>query len=142
MLNINRKFVAVFFASMAVLLGAAMIANPIAQVNAQGNQTNATNATAGAAKNATAGAAKNATAGAAKNATAGEKKVVAAVKIDVDPVMKALKDAYPKLGDVKDAKGLVDALKDIKDPKEVVRNMVAAGLLQDLEIFKTIQDMQ
>jgi|SRR5206468_1796489 len=118
MLNINRKFVAVFVASMAVLLGAAMIANPIAQVNAQGNQTNAT------------------------NATGGEKKVVAAVKIDVDPVMKALKDAYPKLGDVKDAKGLVDALKDIKDPKEVVRNMVAAGLLQDLEIFKTIQDMQ
>jgi hypothetical protein len=126
MLNINRKFVAVFVASMAVLLGAAMIANPIAQVNAQGNQTNATNATAGAAK----------------NATGGEKKVVAAVKIDVDPVMKALKDAYPKLGDVKDAKGLVDALKDIKDPKEVVRNMVAAGLLQNLEIFKTVQDMQ
>jgi hypothetical protein len=126
MLNINRKFVAVFVASMAVLLGAAMIANPIAQVSAQGNQTNATNATAGAAK----------------NATGGEKKVVAAVKIDVDPVMKALKDAYPKLGDVKDAKGLVDALKDIKDPKEVVRNMVAAGLLQNLEIFKTVQDMQ
>jgi hypothetical protein len=126
MLNINRKFVAVFVASMAVLLGAAMIANPIAQVNAQGNQTNATNATAGAAK----------------NATGGEKKVVAAVKIDVDPIMKALKDAYPKLGDVKDAKGLVDALKDIKDPKEVVRNMVAAGLLQNLEIFKTVQDMQ
>ena len=73
MLNINRKFVAVFVASMAVLLGAAMIANPIAQVNAQGNQTNATNATAGAAK----------------NVTGGEKKVVAAVKIDVDPVMKA-----------------------------------------------------
>jgi hypothetical protein len=134
MLNINRKFVAVLVASMALLLGAAMIANPIAQVNAQGNQTNATNATAGAAKNATAGA--------AKNATGGEKKVVAAVKIDVDPVMKALKDAYPKLGDVKDAKGLVDALKDIKDPKEVVRNMVAAGLLQNLEIFKTVQDMQ
>ncbi|TLX88374.1 MAG: hypothetical protein E6L04_00870 [Thaumarchaeota archaeon] len=122
----NTKIVPVLFVSMALLLGAAMIANPIAQVNAQGNQTNATNATAGAAK----------------NATGGEKKVVAAVKIDVDPVMKALKDAYPKLGDVKDAKGLVDALKDIKDPKEVVRNMVAAGLLQDLEIFKTIQDMQ
>ena len=126
MLNINRKLVAVLVASMAILLGAAMIANPIAQVNAQGNQTNATNATAGAAK----------------NATGGEKKVVAAVKIDVDPVMKALKDAYPKLGDVKDAKGLVDALKDIKDPKEVIRNMVAAGLLQNLEIFKTVQDMQ
>lgn len=124
MSKLNRKFT-VLIASMAVLLGATMIANPIGQANAQGNQTNQTNATAGAT-----------------NATGGEKKVVAAVKIDVDPLMKALKDAYPKLGDVKDAKGLVDAVKDIKDPKEVVRNMVAAGLLQNLEIFKTIQDMQ
>ena len=124
MSKINRNF-AVLIASMAVLLGAAIIVNPIGQANAQGNQTNQTNATGGAT-----------------NATGGEKKVVAAVKIDVDPLMKALKDAYPKLGDVKDAKGLVDALKDIKDPKEVVRNMVAAGLLQNLEIFKTIQDMQ
>jgi hypothetical protein len=32
MLNINRKFVAVFVASMAVLLGAAMIANPIGHI--------------------------------------------------------------------------------------------------------------
>lgn len=120
----NRNF-AVLIATMAVLLGAAIIVNPIGQASAQGNQTNQTNATGGAT-----------------NATGGEKKVVAAVKIDVDPLMKALKDAYPKLGDVKDAKGLVDAVKDIKDPKEVVRNMVAAGLLQNLEIFKTIQDMQ
>jgi len=124
MSKINRNF-AVLIASMAVLLGAAITVNTIGQVNAQGNQTNQTNATGGAT-----------------NATGGEKKVVAAVKIDVDPLMKALKDAYPKLGDVKDAKGLVDAVKDIKDPKEVVRNMVAAGLLQNLEIFKTIQDMQ
>jgi hypothetical protein len=125
----NTKTISMFVAAVAVLIGVGMIVNPIQHVNAQGNQTNATNAT-------------NATAGAAKNATGGEKKVVAAVKIDVDPVMKALKDAYPKLGDVKDAKGLVDALKDIKDPKEVVKNTVAAGLLQNLEIFKTIQDMQ
>lgn len=124
MSKINRNF-AVLIATMAVLLGAAIIVNPIGQASAQGNQTNQTNATGGAT-----------------NATGGEKKVVAAVKIDVDPLMKALKDAYPKLGDVKDAKGLVDAVKDIKDPKEVVRNMVAAGLLQNLEIFKTIQDMQ
>ena len=124
MSKLNRKF-AVLIASMAVLLGATMIANPIGQANAQGNQTNQTNATAGAT-----------------NATGGEKKVVAAVKIDVDPLMKALKDAYPKLGDVKDTKGLVDAMKDIKDPKEVVKNTVAAGLLQNLEIFKTIQDMK
>jgi hypothetical protein len=125
----NTKTITMFVAAVAVLLGVGMITNPLQQVNAQGNQTNATNAT-------------NATGGAATNATGGEKKVVAAVKIDVDPLMKALKDAYPKLGDVKDPKGLVDAVKDIKDPKEVVRNMVAAGLLQHLEIFKTIQDMQ
>jgi hypothetical protein len=121
----NRKTIAVLFASMAVLLGAAIIVNPIGQANAQGNQTNQTNATGGAT-----------------NATGGEKKVVAAVKIDVDPMIKALKDAYPKLGDVKDPKGLVDAMKDIKDPKEVVKNTVAAGLLQNLDIFKAIQDMQ
>ena len=120
----NAKTIAVLFASMAVLLGATMIANPIGQANAQGNQTNQTNATGGAA-----------------NATGGEKKV-AVVKIDVDPLMKALKDAYPKLSDVKDPKGLVDAMKDIKDPKEVLRNLVAAGLLQNLDIFKTVQDMQ
>ena len=121
----NAKTIAVLFASMAVLLGATMIANPIGQANAQGNQTNQTNATGGAA-----------------NATAGEKKVGAVVKIDVDPLMKALKDAYPKLSDVKDPKGLVDAMKDIKDPKEVLRNLVAAGLMQNLDIFKAVQDMQ
>lgn len=124
MSTINRKL-AVFIASMALLLGGTIIANPIGQANAQGNQTNQTNATGGAT-----------------NATGGEKKVAAVVKIDVDPLMKALKDAYPKLGDVKDPKGLVDAVKDIKDPKEVLRNLVAAGLLQNLDIFKTVQDMQ
>jgi hypothetical protein len=48
----NKKTIAILFTSMAVLLGATMIANPIALVNAQGNQSqgnqsqgNKTNAT-------------------------------------------------------------------------------------------------
>ena len=114
MSNINRPTLAVLMASMAVLLGAAMIANPLGQANAQENQTNQTNATG----------------------------AVVVTKIDVDPVMDALKKAYPKVGDVKDPQGLVDALKDVKDPKEVVRNMVAAGLMQHLEIFKAVQDSE
>jgi len=96
---------------MAMMLGGTMIANPIGQANAQENQTNQTNATG----------------------------AVVVTKIDVDPLMKALKDNYPKVGDVKDAQGLVDAMKDIKDPKEVVRNMIAAGLMHDLEKFKAVQ---
>ncbi|HEX5920258.1 MAG TPA: hypothetical protein VFY55_00600 [Nitrososphaeraceae archaeon] len=114
MSNINGRSLAVLMASMAVLLGAAMIANPLGQANAQENQTNQTNATG----------------------------AVVVTKIDVDPLMKALKDNYPKVGDVKDPKGLVDAMNDIKDPKEVVRNMIAAGLLHDLEKFKAIQDSE
>jgi hypothetical protein len=112
---LKRNFV-VLFASLALLLGATAVVNPISIANAQENQTqgNQTNQTAG--------------------------QVV--TKIDVDPLMKALKDNYPKVGDVKDPKGLVDALKDIKDPKEVVRNMVAAGLLHDLEKFKEVQDSE
>lgn len=103
-------------ASMAVLLGATMLLNPIGTVSAQENQTqgNQTNQTGG--------------------------QVV--TKIDVDPLMQALKDNYPKVGDVKDPKGVIDALKDIKDPKEVVRNMIAAGLLHHLEIFKEVQDSE
>lgn len=41
----NKKTIAILFASMAVLLGATMLANPIALVNAQGNQTNQTTQT-------------------------------------------------------------------------------------------------
>src|SRR5438093_10577801 len=117
-----------FVAAVAVLIGAGIIANPMHQVNAQGNQTNPTNATGGAAT----------------NATTGEKKVVAAVKIDVDPVMKALKDAYPKLADVKgeDDKSFVEGLKDLKDAKETAKTMVAANLLRDLIQFKALQDMR
>ncbi|CAN5443109.1 hypothetical protein BH18THE1_BH18THE1_09760 [soil metagenome] len=117
MTKVNRKLAPVF-ASMAVLVAAIMLANPIATVNAQENQTqgNQTN----------------------QSQSAGQ----VVTKIDVDPLMKALKDNYPKVSDVKDPKGLVDALKDIKDPKEVARNMVAAGLLHDLEKFKAMQDSE
>jgi Holliday junction resolvase RusA-like endonuclease len=116
MSKINKKLTPVL--AIAVMLVAMMVTNSIAVVNAQENQTqgNQTNQTSGGA--------------------------VVVTKIDVDPLMKALKDAYPKVGDVKDPQGLVDALKDIKDPKEVVRNMIAAGLLHDLEKFKAVQDSE
>ncbi|HKX20769.1 MAG TPA: hypothetical protein VJM74_03760 [Nitrososphaeraceae archaeon] len=116
MSNTNSK-IAVLVTSLAVLLGAAMITNPIAQVNAQGNQSqgNKTNATGGA-------------------------KVVTVTKIDVDPIMKALKDAYPKAGDIKDDN--VDAVKDLKDAKEAAKTLVAASLLRDLAQFKALQDMK
>ena len=105
-------------ASVLLLLGAMAVVNPISIGSAQENQTqgNQTN----------------------QSSSAG----AVVTKIDVDPLMKALKDNYPKVGDVKDPKGLVDALKDIKDPKEVVKNMVAAGLLHDLEKFKAVQDLE
>jgi hypothetical protein len=113
----NRQIIPVFV-SMAILLGSLVLVNPIAVVNAQENKTE----------------------GNQTNQTSAGGEVV--TKIDVDPLMKALKDNYPKVGDVKDPKGLVDALKDIKDPKEVVKNMVAAGLLHDLEKFKAVQDSE
>jgi hypothetical protein len=81
--------------------------------------------------------------GAAKNATGGEKSSSSG-KIDVYPVMKALKDAYPKLGDVKgeEDKSFVEGLKDLKDAKETAKTMVAANLMRDLIQFKALQDMQ
>lgn len=111
----NRKLTPII-ASVVLLLGAMIAVNPIYIVSAQENQTqgNQTN----------------------QSSTGGE----AVTKIDVDPLMKALKDNYPKVGDAKDPKGLVDALKDIKDPKEIVKNMVAAGLMDYLEKFKAVQD--
>jgi hypothetical protein len=114
MSNTNSK-IEVLVASLAILLGAAMIANPIAHVNAQGNQSqgNKTNATGGA-------------------------KAVTVTKIDVDPIMKALKDAYPKAGDIKDDN--VDAGKDLKDAKEAAKTLVAASLLRgdQIGIFKYV----
>ena len=113
----NRKLTPII-ASVVLLLGAMIAANPIYIANAQENQSqgNQTN----------------------QSSTGG----AVVTKIDVDPLMKALEDNYPKVGDVKDPKGLVDALKDIKDPKEIVKNMVAAGLMDYLEKFKAVQDSE
>ena len=118
MSNINNRTVGILVASMAMLLGATMIANPISLVNAQGNQTNQTNAT-------------------------GEMKVTL-TKIDVDPLMKALKDAYPKLGDIKgeEDKSFVETVKDLKDAKETAKTLVGANLLRDLIQLKALQDLE
>lgn len=114
--NVNTKL-AFAFASIAVLLGSTVLANPIGQANAQENQTNQTNAT-GAAK-------------------------ITITKIDVDPLMKALKDNYPKLGDIKgEDKSFVETVKDLKDAKETARTLVAANLLRDLIQLKALQDME
>jgi formate dehydrogenase maturation protein FdhE len=118
MSNMNTTSLAVLVATMTALLGATMIANPIGQANAQENQTNQTNAT-GAAK-------------------------ITITKIDVDPLMKALKDNYPKLGDIKgeEDKSFVETVKDLKDAKETARTLVAANLLRDLIQLKALQDME
>jgi len=122
----NAKTIAILFASMAVLLGASMIANPIALVNAQGNQTNQTNQTNQSNANQT--------------KPTEQKKVAVVTKIDVDPLVKALKDNYPKAGDIKDDN--VGSLKDLKDAKETAKTLAAANLLRDLMQFKALQDMQ
>jgi len=119
----NAKTIAILFASMAVLLGASMIANPIALVNAQGNQTNQTNQS-----------------NANQTKPTEQKKVAVVTKIDVDPLVKALKDNYPKAGDIKDDN--VGSLKDLKDAKETAKTLAAANLLRDLMQFKALQDMQ
>ena len=117
----NTQTIAVLLASMAVLLGAAMIANPIGLVNAQANQSQANQSQGNKSSNTGA-------------------KTVTVTKIDVDPITKAIKDAYPKAGDIKDDK--VDAIKDLKDAKEAAKTLVAANLLRDLMQFKSLQDMQ
>ncbi len=123
-----------FAAAVAVLIGAAMIANPISFANAQVNQTNQTNQTKQMSQNQTSQPNQNQT-----KPTQGTK-VVTITKIDVDPVVKALKDAYPKAGDIKDDS--VSALKDMKDAKEAAKTMAAASLLRDLAQFKALQDMK
>ena len=117
MSNVNTKL-ALVIASIAVLLGSTVLANPIGQANAQENQTNQTNAT-GTAK-------------------------ITITKIDLDPLMKALKDNYPKLGDIKgeEDKSFVETVKDLKDAKETAKTLVAANLLRDLIQFKALQDME
>lgn len=66
--------------------------------------------------------------------------MVTVTKIDVDPLMKTLKDAYPKAGDIKEDN--VDAVKDFKDAKEAAKTLVVANLLRDLAQFKALQDMK
>ena len=122
----NTQTIAVLLASMAVLLGAAMIANPIVLVNAQGNQSQANQSQANQSQG-------------NKSSNTGAK-TVTITKIDVDPITKAIKDAYPKAGDIKDDK--VDAINDLKDAKEAAKTLVAANLLRDLMQFKSLQDMQ
>ncbi len=116
MSNVNTVTLSMFFAAFAALLGAAMIANPILQVNAQGNGTNATGVTG----------------------------VLTITKVNVDDLMKALKSNYPKLSDLKgeEDKSLIGTLKDLKDAKETAKTIVAANLLRDLIQFKALQDLE
>jgi hypothetical protein len=45
MSNKKTKTMSIFFLAIALLLGAALVANPMRQVNAQGNATNGVNQT-------------------------------------------------------------------------------------------------
>ena len=72
MSNANTKTIGMFFVAIALLLGAAMVANPLRQVNAQANMTNGMNQT-------------------------GAVGVLTVTKIDVDSLMNQLKAKYPKL---------------------------------------------
>ena len=107
MTKVNRKL-APAFASMVALIAAIILANPMATVNAQGNQTqgNQTNQT----------------------------------NIDVDSIIKALQNAYPKVEFGEDDKKFVEGLKDIKDPKELARLMIAEQLIHDLNALKALKE--
>ena len=61
-------------------------------------------------------------------------------KIDVDPIVKALQDAYPNLEFGEDDQKFVDSLKDIKDAKEMARLLVAEELIHDLMALKALQE--
>jgi Holliday junction resolvase RusA-like endonuclease len=107
MTKVNKKL-APAFASMVALIAAIMLANPMATVNAQENQTqgNQTNQT----------------------------------KIDVDSIIKDLQNAYPKVEFGEDDKKFVEGLKDIKDPKELARLMIAEQLIHDLNALKALKE--
>ena len=115
----KTKTVGMFFVAFAVLLGAAMIANPFRQVNAQANATNATNPT-------------------------GAVGVLTITKIDVNSLMNALKAKYPKLAALTGAedRDLIGTLKELKDAKEAAKTIVAANILRDLNQYKALEDMQ
>ena len=61
-------------------------------------------------------------------------------KIDVDPIIKALQDAYPNLEFGEDDQKFVEGLKDIKDPKELARLIIAEELIHDLNALKALQE--
>jgi hypothetical protein len=110
MSNTNAKTLCMFFVATAILLGATMMANAIHQVNAQGNATNATD---------------------------GGQAVVAVVEID--PLIKALQEKYPKLAELKEDKDLVEAVKTLEDTKEAAKIIVGFNLLRDLAQFKALE---
>lgn len=72
MSNTKTKTISIFFVAIALLLGAALVANPMRQVNAQGNMTSGMNQT-------------------------GAVGVLTIKTIDVDSLMNQLKAKYPKL---------------------------------------------
>jgi Holliday junction resolvase RusA-like endonuclease len=61
-------------------------------------------------------------------------------KIDVDPIIKALQDAYPQLEFGEDDQKFVEGLKDIQDAKEMARLIIAEELIHDLMALKALQE--
>ena len=104
-----------YFIAAAILVAAALVANPIRHVNAQGNATNVTGVG-----------------------------VVKITTIDTDSLIKALKTKFPKLAALTGAedRDLIGGLKDLKDPKETAKTIIAANLMRDLIQYKAIQEMQ
>jgi hypothetical protein len=100
-----------FFVATAILLGATMMVNPIHQVNAQGNATNAN--------------------------VGGQ----AVAIIEIDPLINALQEKYPKLAELKEDKDLVEAVKTLEDTKEAAKIIVGFNLLRDLAQFKALESL-
>lgn len=111
----KAKMFGMYIIAAAILVAAALVANPIRQVNAQGNATNVTGVG-----------------------------VVKITTIDTDSLIKALKTKFPKLAALTGAedRDLIGGLKDLKDPKETAKTIIAANLIRVLIHYKAIQDMQ
>jgi hypothetical protein len=119
MSNKRTKTMSIFFVATALLLGAALVANPMRQVNAQGNATNGMNQT-------------------------GAVGVLTIKTIDEDSLMNQLKAKYPKLAALTGAedRDLIGTLKELKDVKEAAKTIVAANILRDLIQYKALENMQ
>ena len=119
MSDTKTNTIGMLFVAMALLLGAALIANPIRQANAQGNMTNDMNQT-------------------------GAVGVLTVKTIDVDSLMNQLKAKYPKLAALTGAedRDLIGTLKELKDAKEAAKTIVAANILRDLIQYKALENMQ